>query len=55
MIQDMEEDEYNPEDEQHVSDSPPATEVNKKKTRFQNSSEESDIMNTDQEFDSGIN
>jgi hypothetical protein len=55
MIQDMDDDEYGQEDDQQLSDSLPPTRTNNKRARFQNSSEESDIINTDQDFDSGIN
>lgn len=51
----MDEDEYEPDDGQQLSDSAPPTSINKKRARFQNSSDESDIVNTDQDFDSGIN
>ena len=51
----MDEDEYEPDDGQQLSDSAPPTSINKKRARFQNSSDESVSMNTDQDFDSGIN
>ena len=55
MIQEMDDDEYGQEDDQQLSDSVPPTRTNNKRARFQTSSEESDIINTDQDFDSGIN
>ena len=55
MIQDMDDDEYGHEDDQQFSDSLPHAKKNNKRAKFQTSSEESDIINTDHDFDSGIN